>query len=226
MPYSLAAPQEEKILRENYFKFLKQAIIQSFLKQNGTICLACNGRPVDDLFYLGTLGHITFGEKYVQEGVPKLNALKVEHPQIKKQYFGKLQTNKIKVVLNHFDTIESVASKREIDYLVKYAPKIADFHEKSYFLEVNLGEEPQKNGVFPKEVENVLVYAQDQKLPIAGLMTIPPKHLNPTPFFKRLRSMADQFGLKNCQMGFSKDYKEAIDCGSTHLRIGRLVFAG
>lgn len=226
MAYNLSEPQNHNVLRENYLKFIEQPIVNDFLKNMGTICLACNGRPADDLAYLTTLGHITFGEKYVQEGVPKLKLLKQIHPHVKRQYFGKLQTNKIKSVIINFDSIESISSKREIDYILKYKHIIDGFSKKQFFLEVNLGEEPQKNGVVPKDAEKTLNYARENKLEISGLMTIPPKTLNPIPFFKRSRTMADEFDMKYCQMGFSKDYKEAIDCGSTHLRIGRLIFGG
>ncbi|GAB2990666.1 YggS family pyridoxal phosphate-dependent enzyme [Cyclobacterium sediminis] len=224
MAYELSLPQKTEVLRENYFQFIGQPIIDSFLKRGGTICLACNGRPVEDLVFLSSLGHIDFGEKYVQEGVPKLKTLKANHPQIIRQYFGKLQTNKIKAVLQNFDTIESVSSKREIDFLVKY--KVPDGIPKVFFMEVNLGKEPQKNGVFEQEAEDLLIYAQDQKINISGLMTIPPKKDNPIPFFNKLRTMADRFGLEQCQMGFSRDYEMAIDCGSTRLRIGGAVFSG
>jgi len=226
MAYELALPLKTEILRENYLKFIGQPIIENFLKGGGTICLACNGRPVEDLVCLSTLGHIDFGEKYVQEGIPKLKALKDIHPHIRRQYFGKLQTNKIKSVLTHFDTIESVSSKREIDFLVRQHAVVEESSPKLFFLEVNLGKEPQKNGVLPHGAEELLVHAQNQKLNISGLMTIPPKNENPVPFFKQLREMVDLFGLKHCQMGFSRDYEMAIDCGTTRLRIGGAVFSG
>jgi hypothetical protein len=225
MAYELALPQKTEILRENYFKFIEQPIIENFLKRGGTICLACNGRPVEDLAYLSTLGHIDFGEKYVQEGIPKLKALKDIHPHIRRQYFGKLQTNKIKSVVTHFDTIESVSTKREIDFLVKYQALVGVGNPKLFFLEVNLGKEPQKNGALPQEVEELLMHAQSKKLIVSGLMTIPPKMEDPVPYFKKLREMANLFGLKHCQMGFSKDYEMAIDCGTTRLRIGGAVFS-
>jgi hypothetical protein len=226
MAYELAPPQKKEILKENYFKFIKQPIVENFLKKGGTICLACNGRPVEDLAFLSSLGHIDFGEKYVQEGIPKMKALKAVHPHIRRQYFGKLQTNKIKSVLTYFDTIESVSSKREIDFLVKHKALVGGGYPKLFFLEVNLGKEPQKNGVLPSGAEEVLAYAQNKNLILSGLMTIPPKNENPAPFFKRLRGMVDQYGLKHCQMGFSKDYEKAIDYGSTRLRIGGAVFIG
>jgi uncharacterized pyridoxal phosphate-containing UPF0001 family protein len=141
------------------------------------------------------------------------------------QYFGKLQTNKIKKIVSRFDTLESVASKREIDFLVKYKDQLP-FDTKTFFLEVNIGKEAQKNGVPLEQVDHLLGYATTKDLKISGLMTIPPKWEDPVPFFKQLRKLADQLGLESCQMGFSADYPQAIDCGATHIRIGRLIFEG
>ncbi|MCC5936527.1 MAG: alanine racemase [Lunatimonas sp.] len=226
MAYLQSLPRPEAVLKENYVRFVESPGIQRFLERGGSICIACNGRPLEDLLVLAELGHQRFGEKYVQEGAKKLQNLYQHYPEIRRQYFGKLQTNKIKQVVTHFDHVESVASKREIDHLVKYRNTNNEFDTKSFFLQVNIGAEPQKNGVSPDRAREVLNYATSKGLQIDGLMGIPPKLQEPKSYFKALRKLADQLALPGCQMGFSKDYKEAIAQGSTHLRIGSLVFDG
>lgn len=218
--------KRENLLKENYLHFIERPEIQRFTEIGGIICLACNGRPLSDLLVLAEIGHITFGEKYVQEGIPKLNELQTHYPKIRKQYFGKLQTNKIKPIVSNFDHLESVAREKEIDYIVKYLPDPIQREKLSFFLEVNIGNEPQKNGASPKDAVRVLEYAKAKNLQIDGLMGIPPKNMDPKPYFKALRRLADKLGLNGCQMGFSRDYKDAIDLGSTHIRIGTLVFEG
>lgn len=226
MPYPLRAPQPARRLRDNYLRFMEQPEIRDFTDRGGVVCLACNGRPVEDLCALAELGHTTFGEKYVQEGLPKLKQLQARFPNVRRQYFGKLQTNKIKQVIQHFDHVESVASEREIDHLKKHLTSYAEETKRTFFMEVNIGQEPQKNGVLPANARHLLDYATEKGLPIDGLMGIPPKVLDPKPFFVSLRKLADQLHLPGCQMGFSRDYKEAIALGSTHIRIGTLVFDG
>jgi pyridoxal phosphate enzyme (YggS family) len=127
---------------------------------------------------------------------------------------GHLQSNKAKDAVRIFDVIETVDS-------VELAKKVA---ARELLLEVNIGEEAQKAGVAPADVENVVRQIEAiGGVRLIGLMAIPPIG-DSRPYFRRLRELRDSVGLEHLSMGMSEDFEAAIEEGSTMVRIGRAIF--
>ncbi len=177
---------------------------------------------IQDILPLLNYGHIHFGENKVQEAVEKWSDTKLEYPDIKLHLIGGLQTNKVKLALKLFDYIHSVDSER-------LAKKISDEQIKQnkkikIFIQVNLGEEKQKSGIFKKDLNNFYEYCENLNLDINGLMCIPPQNEDAKFFFNELDLLNKQLKLKELSIGMSSDYIEAVECHSTYLRIGSKIF--
>jgi uncharacterized pyridoxal phosphate-containing UPF0001 family protein len=214
---------EEFPLVSSYLSFFSQPEIQEFLNCGGKVFAATEGRSVQQIRMLLEAGHIHFAEKYLQEAETKYPSLKIEYPNLHLNYFGKLQTNKIPRIVQLFDTVESVSRTGEVDCIKKEMQK-KPIKATEFFVQWNIGNEPQKNGVSENQLAYLLDYCSAKEFPITGLMIIPPKFDDPRAYFTKARSVADKFGIEKCQMGFSEDYKIAIESGSNQIRIGRLFF--
>ncbi len=168
-------------------------------------------------------GHRLFGENRVQEAAGKWPAFREHFPGVQVHLIGPLQTNKLKAALDLFQAIHSLDREKLARMLaveVQMRGSCPDL-----FIQVNTGEEPQKAGVFPGELDRFVqacraVYG----LPISGLMVIPPVDADPAPHFAMLRSMAERNGLTGLSMGMSADFELAIVHGATHVRIGSAIF--
>jgi len=178
--------------------------------------------PIEHIKPLIDHGHIDFGENKVQEAVEKWSEIKVKNSKIKLHLIGKLQTNKVKYAVKIFDYIHSVDSE-------KLAKKIAEEQIKNnkdikIFIQVNIGDEVQKSGIKKDKVNDLYQYCLNLKLDVQGLMCIPPEGKSPTEFFKDLKIINDNLGLKKLSMGMSSDYILAIQNSATHIRIGSNIF--
>jgi hypothetical protein len=136
---------------------------------------------------------------------------------------GKLQTNKVKTALKIFDYIHSVDNYKLAKKIVKYEKKLNKKVE--IFVQVNIGEESQKNGIGPKNVNQFVNYCRDSlSLNIIGLMCLPPTNENPEKYFLSLNQLRNEVDLCHLSIGMSNDYQIATKCGSTFLRIGSKIF--
>ena len=178
--------------------------------------------PIEQIKPLIDYGHNDFGENKVQEAIEKWSYIKNENTLIKLHLIGKLQTNKVKYAVKIFDYIHSVDSE-------KLAKKIAEEQIKNnkkikIFIQVNIGDEIQKSGISKDKVNDFYTYCLNLKLDVQGLMCIPPEGQNSDRFFKDLKSINDNLGLKKLSMGMSSDYISAIENSATHVRIGSSIF--
>lgn len=168
-------------------------------------------------------GHRVFGENRVQEAQGKWPGFRVDYPDAQVHLIGPLQTNKVKPALDLFDAIHTVDRP-------KLARKLAaeiQVRGKSpeLFIQVNTGEEPQKAGVLPADLDGFVAQCRDEfGLVIAGLMVIPPVDEEPSLHFALLRKMAQRNGLAGLSMGMSSDFETAIAFGATHIRVGSAIF--
>ena len=167
-------------------------------------------------------GHIDFGENKVQETIEKWTEIKNKNTKIKLHLIGKLQTNKVKHAVKIFDYIHSVDNE-------KLAKKISEEQIKNnknikIFIQVNIGDEIQKSGIRKDKVNDYYKYCLSLKLDVQGLMCIPPEGQNSDRFFKDLKFLNDNLGLKKLSMGMSSDYISAIENSATHVRIGSSIF--
>jgi len=168
-------------------------------------------------------GQRVFGENRVQEAEEKFPALKAEYPDLKLHLIGPLQTNKAREAVALFDVIESVDRERLAATLAKEMARGG--RRPDCYIQVNTGEEPQKAGVLPGEVDGFVAACRDtHKLPIVGLVCIPPVDEEPAPHFALLAKMAARNGLSTISMGMSADYETAIRLGATHVRVGTALF--
>ena len=168
-------------------------------------------------------GHIHFGENKVQEAINKWTNVKNKFENAKLHMIGKLQTNKTKYVIPLFDFLHSLDN-------IKLAEKISKEEEKfekkiKIFIQVNIGNEDQKNGIQIKDLENFYETCINKlNLNIIGLMCLPPENKDPKPFFKKMSELNKKLGLKELSMGMSSDYLDAIDFGASFIRVGSKIF--
>lgn len=167
-------------------------------------------------------GQRVFGENRVQEAAAKFPALKASHPDLELHLIGPLQTNKAREAVALFDVIESVDREKLARELAKEMARAG--RRPRLYVQVNIGEEPQKAGVAPGELDALLAACRGLGLAIEGLMCIPPADQPPAPFFARLRELAARHALPVASMGMSGDYAEAIAEGATHVRVGSAIF--
>jgi pyridoxal phosphate enzyme (YggS family) len=167
-------------------------------------------------------GQRVFGENRVQEAQSKWPALKAETPGIALHLIGQLQSNKAADAVELFDAIHSVDRPSLVEALASAIAKSG--RRPDCFVQVNIGDEPQKGGVAVAELPALLETASAAGLPIAGLMCIPPADVEPAPYFALLAKLARRHGLAGLSMGMSADYPTAVTIGATHVRIGTALF--
>ena len=179
--------------------------------------------PITTIKPLIDCGHIHFGENKVQEAIQKWSLVKTKNNKIKLHLIGKLQTNKVRYCLPLFDYIHSLDN-------LKLANKISDFQTKinfkpKIFIQVNIGDEVQKNGIHLKNLHYFIEECKKNlNLNLIGLMCIPPVNKEPKQYFKKIKLLNQQYSFKELSMGMSSDYIEAIECGTTFVRIGSKIF--
>jgi pyridoxal phosphate enzyme (YggS family) len=168
-------------------------------------------------------GQRLFAENRVQEAKAKWPEIKARHPDIALHLIGALQTNKSLDAVRLFDAIESLDRPRLAEALAKVMD--AEGRRPRCLIQVNTGEEPQKAGVAPAEADRFIAETRERwKLPVAGLMCIPPLGEEPSLHFALLREIARRNGLAELSMGMSHDFEIAIEMGATEARIGTAIF--
>jgi pyridoxal phosphate enzyme (YggS family) len=188
-----------------------------------TLVAVSKTHGADKVRELLAAGQRVFGENRVQEAEEKYPALKAEYPDLQLHLIGPLQTNKARDAVALFDVIESVDRERLAATLAKEMVRTGRRPE--CFIQVNTGEEPQKAGVLPAELDAFVAASRDtHKLPVAGLMCIPPVDEEPALHFALLVKMAARNGLAKVSMGMSADYETAVRLGATHVRVGSALF--
>jgi hypothetical protein len=186
------------------------------------IIIVCKTFSMDKILPLINTGHVHFGENKVQEAELKWKEVKKKHPNIKLHMVGKLQTNKVKAALNIFDYIHSVDNYKLGEKIIKYEKELNK--KIKTFVQVNVGEESQKSGISPKNVNQFVNYCKNSlSLNVIGLMCLPPINDNPEKYFLHLNKLRNQTDLCHLSMGMSNNYQTAIKCGSTFLRIGSKI---
>jgi pyridoxal phosphate enzyme (YggS family) len=207
---------------ENFNKIIDQ--IKSLnIKRNINVIAVTKTFDLNYISPIIDLGHIHFGENRVQEALDKWSKIKNKNLKNKLHLIGRLQSNKVEDACRIFDYIHSLDSE-------KLASKISLEQNKTkkpikLFIQVNIGNEKQKNGIQVSEVSSfVKLCLIKYKLDIIGLMCIPPANQDPAPYFKSLKELAFNNGLPELSMGMSGDYLKAIECGSSFVRIGSAIF--
>ena len=168
-------------------------------------------------------GYRVFGENKVQEANEKYKNLELEDLDL--HLIGPLQTNKVRPALELFNAIQSIDREKLVKEIVKVQNKFKTKTSK-FFIQVNIGEEEQKSGVPPEDLEYLYDFCIQNSLNISGLMCIPPFDKHAKNYFDKLRSLRDKLNPNlKLSMGMSNDYKISLKCGSNLIRVGSRIFS-
>ena len=173
-----------------------------------TIVAATKYVALEDMTVLAEAGLEVVGENRAQD----LERKHAAHGDAFRWHFiGHLQSNKAKAVNATCELVHSLASDSAAQRLTVPA-----------LVEVNLSGEPSKSGVAPEDLPKLLAAYAD----VRGLMTMPPFAESPEdsrPYFRRLRELATEHGLRELSMGTSQDYRVAVEEGATLIRLGSVL---
>ncbi|OWK29156.1 YggS family pyridoxal phosphate-dependent enzyme [Sphingomonas mucosissima] len=187
-----------------------------------TLIAVSKTHAADAIEPLLAAGHRDFGENRVQEAQTKWPALQERYPEARLHLIGQLQSNKAADAVAMADAIHAVDRLSLVTALAKAMD--AQDRRPACFLQVNIGEEPQKGGCAITELPALLAAARDADLPLAGLMCLPPAGVEPAPYFGLLGKLARDHGIAGLSMGMSDDFETAVMIGATHVRIGSALF--
>jgi pyridoxal phosphate enzyme (YggS family) len=179
-------------------------------------------QPAEAIKPLIAEGQRDFGENRVQEAQGKWPALRERHPGVRLHLIGQLQSNKAEEAVAHFNAIHSVDRLSLVTALGKAMAKAGK--RPDCFVQVNVGDEPQKGGCAVAELPALLAACAEAGLPVAGLMCLPPEGVEAAPYFALLAKLARRHGVGGLSMGMSADYESAVMCGATHVRVGTALF--
>lgn len=184
--------------------------------------IVTKNRDIKTIKELIEKGYSLFGENKVQEANEKFKDLNASNLDL--HLIGPLQTNKVKLALQVFNTIQSIDREKLVNEIVKVKNK-SEIKTVDFFIQVNIGEEEQKSGVLPNNLERLYNHCINQNLNISGLMCIPPLGDNAKSYFDKIRSLRDKLNLNlKLSMGMSSDYEISLNCGSNLIRVGSLIF--
>jgi pyridoxal phosphate enzyme (YggS family) len=195
----------------------------SLLNPKTKLVIVTKNQNIENINKLIEMGHLDFGENKVQEAILKWTDIINNNKNINLHLIGGLQSNKAKDAFKIFNYIHSLDSEK----LAKIFSNLEKNDEKKikYFIQVNTGNEDQKNGINVSLVFDFVEYCQkDLKLNILGLMCIPPVNASPEAYFLKLKKLNEDSYLKDLSMGMSDDFEIAIKLGSTFVRVGTAIF--
>lgn len=169
-----------------------------------------------------TNNYYLFGENKVQEAKEKFENIQRENIEL--HLIGPLQTNKVKLALQIFDTIQSVDRIKLVNEIVKYQTNIKT-KTRNYYIQINIGQEDQKAGIQPEGTQELYDICIKRGLMIVGLMCIPPINKEPEVYFNKMKELRDNINPNlKLSMGMSADYKISLMCGSDLVRVGSRIF--
>ena len=203
-------------------KFLE---IKKQLPEQVNLLAVSKGFKAEDIKRIYDLGQKHFGESKVQEAICKKVNLAHKN-DIVWHFIGRIQSNKIKKIVQHFDYVHSVDS---VEKLIKISDASYEFDKDlNLMIQVKFLEDPNKGGIDSSqliEVWNDIKHLRN--INVKGLMTINPRGLDSSQnlnLFSKCRKLADSLHLRDCSMGMTQDWQQAVKAGSTWIRIGSLIF--
>ena len=196
--------------------------IQDNLKPNVKIIAVSKTFELTKIKPLIDHGHDHFGENKLQEAQLKWTETIKSNKSIKLHMIGKLQSNKAKKAVDLFHYIHSLDNQRLSDVLSKAERE--KNKKLNYFIQVNIGDEPQKSGISVKDLSSFFKYCTvENKLNVIGLMVLPPQDKKDN-YFLKMQNLNNSLNLKELSMGMSSDYLDALKYGATYIRIGSSIF--
>jgi pyridoxal phosphate enzyme (YggS family) len=204
------------------FKDIKDEIYS--IKKNAKLIVVTKNQIFEKILEIINLGHRDFGENRIQEAKNKWSDYLKVNDNVNLHLIGKLQSNKVNEAFDLFTFIHTLDNEK----LAKRFSELEKRGDKKlkYFIQVNVGEEIQKNGIAMASLKDFVNFCKnDMKLNVIGLMCIPPINLDPEPFFKKMQDLNIKNNLLELSMGMSSDYKNALVNGSTFARVGSSIFS-
>ena len=205
----------------NNFNLIQNKI--NGISKTTSLIVVTKNKFYDQIKPLLNLDHLDYGENKVQEAFNKWSPIVSSNNQIRLHLVGRLQSNKAKQAFDIFQFIHSLDSEKlaKIFSTLEKETRI----KKKYFIQVNIANEEQKAGISLDKLTEFSNYCVTKlNLNILGLMCLPPVSHDPTKYFTKLKDLNTLYGFKDLSMGMSNDYEEAIQCGSTYVRIGSAIF--
>lgn len=202
-----------------------ERISRDFDREPGSVTLIAVSKtmPAEAILPALEAGQRVFGENYVQEAKAKWPGLRERFPDAQVHMIGPLQSNKARDAVELFDAIHSLDRESLAKEIAREIARAG--RAPTLFVQVNTGDEPQKGGISPGEIDAFLESCRvHHGLAIEGLMCIPPAQDQPSPHFALLAKIAARHGLRGLSMGMSADYEAAIQLGATHVRVGSAIF--
>ena len=203
----------------NYLSIKKQ------LPPNVNLLAVSKGFQSKQIKIFHELGQNNFGESRFQEAFEKQKILK-EIKSIRWHFIGRIQSNKIRKIIQNFEYIHSVDSYEKLLKISNISTQ--ENRKPSIMIQVKLSEDRDKGGLNSELlIDKWLQIKKLKNIQIKGLMTINPKGLSSEAnfrLFKQCRTLADQLQLPDCSMGMSNDWKQAVEAGSTWVRLGSVIF--
>ena len=194
------------------------------LSQKTTLIIVTKNQELNKINLLINEKHFDFGENRVQDATIKWKNLISTNSQLKLHLIGKLQSNKAKDAFQIFHYIHTLDNEKLAQIFSKFENNSSK--KIKYFIQVNIGNEPQKNGITLDRLNQFVKYCiNDLKLNIIGLMCIPPLEIDPSKYFIKLADLAKENDLNQLSMGMSNDYVYAIKSGATFVRVGSKIFS-
>lgn len=187
-----------------------------------TLVAVSKVQPEDRIAAVLEQGHRVYGENRVQEAEGKWPEFRDRFGPCELHLVGPLQSNKARQAMALFDVVQTLDRPKLARSLARLADETGACPD--LFVQVNIGEEPQKAGIAPGEADAFVAECRALALPVRGLMCIPPIDADPATHFSTLAGMAERNGLEGLSMGMSADFETAIAHGATHVRIGSALF--
>jgi pyridoxal phosphate enzyme (YggS family) len=210
----------DSALAEVKARIVKAAALAGRQPDDVTLIAVSKTQPAERIAALIAEGQRAFGENRVQEAQAKWPELRERHPELRLHLIGQLQSNKAEEAVALFDAIHSLDRPSLAAALARAMDKAG--RRPDCFVQVNLGDEPQKGGCPLAGLPALLEAARN--LPVVGLMCLPPADVEPAPYFALLAKLARRHGLSGLSMGMSADYETAAMIGATHVRVGTALF--
>lgn len=219
-------------ISENLSRIQQQIeqISAEYQRENVRLLAVSKTKPVQAIEEAIRAGQCAFGENYVQEGVEKI-AYFSGNKLLEWHFIGPLQSNKSRLVAEHFDWIQTVDRFKIAERLNDQRPE--HLRPLNVLIQINISDESSKSGIQPEEMFSLAEkISQFPRLKLRGLMAIPKPESEPEQQKIALRKMKDLFNrlqqrfesVDTLSMGMSDDMASAIDCGSTMVRIGTAIF--
>lgn len=192
---------------------------------SSSLLIVTKNRSLDTVKNLIEMGYYSFGENKVQEAKDKFSFINKQQYEL--HLIGPLQSNKVKLALSLFDTIQTLDREKLVLEIAKQIKNNMDrILTKKFLIQVNIGEEKQKSGIEPASVLKLYDLCSEHNINVSGLMCIPPNNQNPEPYFMDMVKIRDSIDKKlMLSMGMSSDYQLSLKCGSNMIRVGSRIFS-